>query len=76
MSELVPADTETENTVSVDGFTYTVKVVRDELGYRAHLSWQHQETEQTTPPFSNSRSAMIEGHSLAEECILAWRLKL
>lgn len=73
MNELVPADTEAESTASVDGFTYTVRVVGDGDGYRAHLSWRHQVTEQTTPPFSSARAAMIEGHSLAEECILAWR---
>jgi len=73
MNALVLADTEAESTVSVDGFTYTVKVANDGDGYRAHLSWQHRAAEQTTPPFSNARAAMIEGHSLAEECILGWR---
>lgn len=73
MTELVPADLEAESTASVDGFTYTVKVISDGAGYRAHLSWQHQKAGQTTPRFSNPRSAMIEGHALAEERILAWR---
>lgn len=73
MNELVPADTESESTASVDGITYTVRVVSDGDGYRAHLSWQHQLSEQTTPRFSNARAAMIEGHSLAEERILTWR---
>lgn len=76
MNELVPTDTEAESTASVDGYTYTVKVLRDETGYRAHLSWQGRRTGQSTPPFSNPRSAMIEGHSLAEEQILAWRSKV
>lgn len=73
MSQLVPADTDSESTVSVDGFTYTVTVVSDDDGYRAHLTWQHLVAEQTTPPFSNARAAMIEGHSLAEESIIGWR---
>jgi len=73
MTELVPADTEAESTASVDGFTYTVRVASDGDGYRAHLSWEHQAAEQTTPRFSSPRAAMIEGHSLAEECIVRWR---
>ena len=73
MNELVPSDLEAESTASVDGFTYTVTVVHDATGYRAHLTWQGRQVEQITPPFSNARSAMIEGHSLAEEQILAWR---
>lgn len=73
MKELVPSDLEAESTASVDGFTYTVTVIHDESGYRAHLTWQDRSAEQTTPPFSNARSAMIEGHALAEEYILAWR---
>lgn len=73
MNELVPSDMEAESTASVDGFTYTVKVVNEGAGFRAHLSWRHRKAEQTTPLFSNPRSAMIEGHSLAEEFILAWR---
>jgi len=73
MNQLVPADTEAESTVSVDGFTYTVRVANDGDGYRAHLTWRHRAAEQTTPPFSNARAAMIEGHSLAEECIIGWR---
>jgi hypothetical protein len=73
MNELVPSDLEAESTASVDGFTYTVSVTCDEMGYRAHLAWRHRKDGQTTPPFSNARSAMIEGHSLAEEYILAWR---
>lgn len=81
MSTLAPDDEETESTCSVDGFTYTVKVERHGSGYRARLSWQRYglaqppdlQSEQTTPLFSNPRAAMIEGHSLAEEFILAWR---
>ncbi len=81
MNELVPADVEAESTATVDGFTYTVKVVSDGAGYRALLSWQRYGLpgaparigEQATPVFSNPRAAMIEGHSLAEEYILAWR---
>jgi len=73
MSELVPNGLEAECTACVDGFTYTVVVVHDEKGYRAHLTWQGRQEEQITPPFSNARSAMIEGHALAEEQILAWR---
>lgn len=73
MNELVPADVEAESTSSVDGFTYTVKVIHDDTGYWARLSWHDQYAEQTTPPFANPRSAMIEGHSLAEERILACR---
>lgn len=73
MNELVPRDTETESTASVDGFTYTVRVVGDSDGYRAHLTWLHRDAGQTTPVFSNARAAIIEAHSLAEERILAWR---
>ncbi|KQZ30269.1 hypothetical protein [Duganella sp. Root1480D1] len=73
MNELVPSDLEAESTATVDGFTYTVTVFHDESGYWAHLSWQDRKAEQATPPFSNARAAMIEGHSLAEEYILAWR---
>jgi|GEM_PF-2350510 len=73
MNELVPADTEEESTVSVDGFTYTVRVVNEGDGFRAYLNWHHQAAGQVTPPFSNARAAMIEGHSLAEERILGWR---
>jgi len=73
MNELVPSDLEVESTASVDGFTYTVKLLHDEQGYRARLTWQDRKAEQITPPFSNPRSAIIEGHSLAEEYILAWR---
>lgn len=73
MNELVPADVEAESTASVDGFTYTVRVINDGDGYRAHLTWEHQAAEQTTPPFSNARAAMIEAHSLAEEYIVGWR---
>jgi len=73
MNELVPADAEAETTTSVDGYTYTVKVVNDGDGYRAHLSWLHRAAGQTTPPFSNARAAMIEGHALAEEHIIGWR---
>ncbi len=73
MNQLVPTDMDTESTVSVDGFTYTVRVVGDGDGYRAHLTWEHQAAEQTTPLFSNPRAAMIEGHSLAEESIVSWR---
>ncbi|WP_342117302.1 hypothetical protein [Pseudoduganella sp. OTU4001] len=81
MKELVPADPEADSVASVDGYTYKVRVVNHGTGFRAHLSWQrfgaakpsNCEAEQMTPLFSNPRSAMIEGHSLAEEFILAWR---
>jgi len=73
MNELVPDDLEAETTSSVDGLTYTVTLLYDELGYRARLTWQDRDTVQVTPPFSNARSAIIEGHSLAEEYILALR---
>ncbi|HEY0588193.1 MAG TPA: hypothetical protein VGD52_18800 [Pseudoduganella sp.] len=73
MNELVLSDLEAETTASVDGFTYSVTLLHDELGYRARLTWQDRETVQVTPPFSNARSAIIEAHSLAEEYILAWR---
>ncbi len=76
MNELVPEDLEADSTVSVEGLTYTVRVTCDGDGYRAHLSWQHLDGEQLSPPFSNPRSAMIEGQSMAEELILAWRLRL
>lgn len=73
MTELVPGDLEAETTSSVDGHTYTVTLLHDESGYRARLTWQDREAVQLTPPFSNPRSAISEGHSLAEEYILAWR---
>ncbi|WP_156398118.1 MULTISPECIES: hypothetical protein [unclassified Duganella] len=73
MNELIPGDLEADSTASVDGLTYTVSIIHDETGYRAHLTWRDRVEQQTTPPFSNARSAMIEGHSLAEEYILAWR---
>ena len=73
MNELVPNDLEAGCTATVDGFTYTVTLLHDESGYRARLTWEARKSKQITPPFSNARSAIIEGHSLAEEYILAWR---
>lgn len=77
MNSLVPTDAEAECTSTVDGYTYTVKVIHHGSGYRALLSWQRdglaRPPAQTTPVFASPRAAMIEGHSLAEELILAWR---
>jgi len=50
-----------------------VTLLQDESGYRARLTWQDRNAEQLTPPFSTAHAAIIEGHSLAEEYILAWR---
>jgi len=51
MTELVPSDLEAESTACVDGFTYTATVVHDEAGYRAHLTWQGRQEEQTLRHF-------------------------
>jgi len=75
------AESEMEATASVDGFTYELRVEQVGAAYKAHLTWRRfgipnmseRRTEQVTPLFNNPRSAMIEGHALAEEYILAWR---
>ncbi len=76
MSEL--DDSELETNATVDGVSYRIKVVPTTEGFEAHLAWitrgvTPDNAMLVSPPFKSARAALIEGHAMAEESILACR---
>lgn len=68
-------DSELDATATVDGFSYRVTVVPTAEGFQAHVIWLNASTnrdkpDMVSPPFKSARAAMIEGHAMAQECIL------